>query len=94
MILNLPALGNHVAGQVQAGEVAAQQERVLKAQEYHRDTVEIVAKLNETNELESLRAEPDEQRRAKYVPNFKKRSAKKQADPYLSPVEKIIDRRV
>jgi hypothetical protein len=93
MILQLPALGSHVAGQAQAGEVAAQQERILQAQEFHRDTVEIVSGMRETDATEPLRAEPDERRRARYEPTFGKR-AKKVDDPYLYPSGQIIDRRV
>jgi hypothetical protein len=93
MILSLPATGSHVASQVQAGEAALMQERALRAQEYYRDTVEIVSEPNETDASEPLKAEPDDRRRAKYEPAFAKRG-KKAADPFLSSAGLIIDRRV
>jgi hypothetical protein len=93
MILQLPALGGHVAAQAQASEVAALQDRIIQAQEFHRDTVEIVSGMQETDATEPLRAEPDERRRARYEPTFGKR-AKKGVDPYLTSAGQIIDRRV
>jgi hypothetical protein len=95
MILNLPMLNGHVAGQTQAAEQTLLQERALKAQEFHRDTVEIVAETGKTEHPEPLKAEPDDRRRARYEPTFKKRTGNPgKDDDFLRPAGLIIDRRV
>ena len=71
------------------------QERAIRAQEFHRDTVEIVSGMQETDAAEPLRAEPDEKRRARYEPAFGKGPGRARTkDPFLAYAGQVIDRRV
>jgi hypothetical protein len=91
MILQLPTLGGHVAGQVQAAEEVQRLERIREAQEYHRDTVRIVAALKDTVAINPVRPDPEGRARLKYSPNFRLRE-KKEPDPFLAPVNLVVDK--
>ncbi|MDR2200435.1 MAG: hypothetical protein LBR53_13495 [Deltaproteobacteria bacterium] len=93
MILQLPTVNGYVAAHAQAAEEAARQERLLRAEEIRRDTVEVVARLNDATRVNPVHGEPDYRPGERYKPVFKKR-APKASDPYLAPVESVVDRRI
>ncbi|MDR2459906.1 MAG: hypothetical protein LBE38_03855 [Deltaproteobacteria bacterium] len=94
IILNLPPIGTHVAAQVQVGEEIARQERMVQAENYYRDTVEIVTQANETYRVNPVHPDPDDRNRASYRPHFTKRTPKEQRDPFIAPFQQVIDRRI
>ncbi|MDR1166190.1 MAG: hypothetical protein LBO66_10090 [Deltaproteobacteria bacterium] len=92
-ILQLPATNGLAAAHFQAAEEVQRVERELKAQEYHRDVVEIVAELRESVAVNPVRPDTGERRGPKYSPTFQLRKKSKAApDPYLAPPEAVIDR--
>ncbi|MDR1039050.1 MAG: hypothetical protein LBR80_02555 [Deltaproteobacteria bacterium] len=91
--LHLPAVNGFTAAQAQAGEEATRLFRVEQARELHRDTVERVAEPLASVRVNPVHPDPGGRDRAKYEPKFKKR-ARRSEDPYLAPVEQVVDRKV
>jgi hypothetical protein len=93
MILQLPTVNGYVSAQAQAAEEAIRQERLLRAAELHRETVEVVAQLQDTTRVNPVHRDLDSRDKERYRPVFKKREKKSQ-DPYLRPVESVVDRKI
>jgi hypothetical protein len=96
MIMQLPTVNGYVAAQAQAAEEAVRQERLARAAELHRDTVEVVSQLQDTTRVNPIHRDPDDRPQERYRPRFRKRGARprRPADPYLAPVESVVDRTV
>ncbi|MDR2405286.1 MAG: hypothetical protein LBE27_02835 [Deltaproteobacteria bacterium] len=94
MILQLPTVNGYVSAHAQAAEEAIRQERLSTAAALHRDTVEVVSQLQDTTRVNPIHREPDGPERQIYRPRFKKRRKKHSADPYLAPVESVVDRKI
>jgi hypothetical protein len=67
--------------------------RLEQARELHLDTVERVAEPEASVRVNPVHPDPGGRNRARYEPEFKKRSPRRE-DPYLAPVERVVDRRV
>jgi hypothetical protein len=93
MILQLPTVNGYVSAQAQAAEEAIRQQRLERAAELHREAVEVVAQLQDATRVNPVHRDPDGQPRERYRPVFKKRAPKAQ-DPYLAPVESVVDRKI
>ncbi|MDR2340443.1 MAG: hypothetical protein LBF40_10000 [Deltaproteobacteria bacterium] len=96
MILQLPTVNGYVSAQAQAAEEAIRQERLFQAAQLHRDTVEIVSRLQDTTRVNPVHRDPDDRPQERYRPRFAKRRPReaKAPDPYLAPVESVVDRKI
>ncbi|MDR1314292.1 MAG: hypothetical protein LBQ12_11525 [Deltaproteobacteria bacterium] len=92
--LHLPAVNGFTAAQAQAGEEQTRLFRLEQARELHRDTVERVAETMGAVRVNPVHPDPGGRNRARYEPAFKKRARKASEDPFLAPVEQVVDRRV